>query len=460
MVLKEQRYLQLKLRTPVRCECDVLVVGGGCSGVSTAIAAARKGAKTVLVEKNSLLGGDMLAGGLMWLSYFNLYREFDAEPKQVVYGIAYEIAKRLEAEGASPGFYEDTAKWANESRGTHADRERIKGFFYELMEENGVTLYLNSMVTDAVMEDRNITGVIVQSKSDRFAIKAKVVIDASGDGDVAHYAGANCREYKNHGVGMAFGLSDVDLNRAYQYGTTKDAVCNIGFGNQGEMKDKIVQYSLRTYFIPELEAGQKASGIHNSFCVESSHEGEATYINGVNTYDSNIIDSRKSTDTVVRLRENIFKSVKFLNDTIPGYEKAYLNWTSQIAGARQTRYVECLCDILPEDAMNGVIPEDSIGLFAGFDAHYAGYVIKDAKWYGIPYRALIPKFVGNLLVLGRMLSSNFVTYMSTRLTVGCFVQGQAAGTAAALSIQSGCSVAELDVKKLREVLRDDGVYLG
>jgi ribulose 1,5-bisphosphate synthetase/thiazole synthase len=460
MILQKQKFLQEEYDNPVRRVCDVLVVGGGSAGISAAVAAARKGAGTILLERHPLLGGDMLAGGLSWLSYFNVFREFNAEPKQVVFGIAYEIAKRLMEEGSSPGFYEDMAQWTQESRGTHADRERIKGFFYELVEENGIELYLNSLVADTVVENGAVKGVVVQTGEERFAILAKVVIDASGDGDVACHAGANCREYPSHGVGMAFGLSNIDLNKTAAYGAEKKALTHLCYGTNGEMTDKLVKCGIRTYYIPELMPPQKECQIHNSFCVESAHEGEATYVNGVNTYDSNILDPRKSTDTLIRLRENIFKSVKFLNTYIPGFEHAHLNWTSQIAGARQTRYVECRYDISADDITYGVIPEDSIGLFGGQDAHYAGHVIKEGKWYGIPYRALIPKYVGNLLVVGRMLSSDFIAYMSTRLTIACMIQGQAAGTAAVLSMKEGCAVADVDVKELREILRNDGVYLG
>lgn len=89
-----------------------------------------------------------------------------------------------------------------------------------------------------------------------------------------------------------------------------------------------------------------------------------------------------------------------------------------------------------------------------------GYLIKDGGWYGIPYRALVPKFVGNLYVLGRMLSSEFISYMSTRLTIACFVEGQAAGTAAVMALRAGCQPAELDTNKLRTALVQAGVYLG
>lgn len=122
--------------------------------------------------------------------------------------------------------------------------------------------------------------------------------------------------------------------------------------------------------------------------------------------------------------------------------------------------MECLYDIPASDILNGVIHTDSIGLFGCQDTHYAGYLIKDGGWYGIPYRALVPKFVGNLYVLGRMLSSEFISYMSTRLTIACFVEGQAAGTAAVMALRAGCQPAELDTNKLRTALVQAGVYLG
>ena len=460
MKLQYKKYFQESANLPVKKECEILVVGGGCSGIAAAVAAARQGAKTILLERNFLLGGDALAGGLSWLSYFNLYHSFHAQPRQLVYGIGYEIARRLTDMGVTPGFYEDTGTWAQESRDIHADRESLKAFFQMFLEENGVEICYGAFVADAVMEKSDIRGVVVQEDTDRYVVLAGMVIDASGDGDVAFHAGANCHEYEVHGVGMAFGLSDVDLEKAAEYGESYNALTHLAYGTQGEMQGKLVKYGLRTNYVPGLTPKQQAAEIHSSFCVETVHEGEATYINGVNTPGSKIIDPVETTDTIVRLRENIIKSVAFLNENIPGFENARLSWTTPIAGARQTRYVECLYDIPASDILNGVIPEDSIGLFGCQDCHYAGYLIKDGGWYGIPYRALVPKFVGRLYVLGRMLSSEYLSYMSTRLTIACFVEGQAAGTAAVMALRSNCQPAELDTDRLRAKLVQDGVYLG
>jgi hypothetical protein len=460
MQLHYERVFKAENQLPVQAECDVLVVGGGCSGISAAVAAARRGAKTILLERNFLLGGDALAGGISWLSYFNLYHSFNTQPRQLVYGIAYEIASRLVEMGVTPGFYEDTAIWAQESRGIHADRERLKAFFQAFLSESGVEIRYGALAADAVMDGSDVKGVVVQDGSRRYAILAGMVVDASGDGDIACHAGANCREYEVHGVGMAFGVSDVDLEKAADYGRGYNALTHAAYGTQGEMKGKLVKYGLRTNYVPGLTPPQKASEIHSSFCIETVYDGEAPYINGVNTPGSKTIDPVEATDTILRLRENIVKSVAFLNEYIPGFEKARLSWTTPIAGARQTRYVECHYDIPASDILGGVIHTDSIGLFGSQDAHYAGYLIKDGGWYGIPYRALIPKFVGNLFAVGRMLSSHWISYMSTRLTIACFIEGQAAGTAAAMALQAGCRPAELDTGELRRALVQDGVYLG
>lgn len=451
---------------PVEKTCDVLIVGGGASGIAAAIAAARKGMKTVLVERNSLLGGDMLAGGLSWLSFYNLYREFQVPEKQAVFGIGYEITRRLLQMGGSPGFYEDIAPFTQESKGTHGDRECMRRLFLQMLKEAGVEVLLETLFLDAVVEEENyilgnvMRGALVQECRGRYVVRAEVVIDASGDGDVAWYAGANCKEYASHGVGMAFGMTNVDFEQALAYAREKNAVAHEAYGQEGEMRGKLVKYSLRTYFIPELFDKVKSSGIHNSFCVESCHEREASYINGVTTPQSNILDPKEATDTIIDLRRRLFRASDFLKENIPGFEEAQLCWCTPIPGARQTRCIDCQCSISGNDVENGVIPEDSIGLFGGHDGHYAGYKIKDGGWYGIPYRAMLPHFIRNLFTIGRMLSADWAAYMSTRLNVSCFVQGQAAGTAAAMAVREGIRIDQIDTGKLQKELKSDGVYLG
>jgi len=460
MSIQQKKYIKESFQTPIEESCDVLVVGGGAAGVVAAVAAARQGAKTILVECTPVLGGNMLAGGISWLSYFNVFKEFDAEPKQLVYGIAYELNQRLIKEGGAPGFYDDLGPHTQESRGTHADREVLKCTLLKFLEENGVTIYLRTFFVDAIMEDNAIKGGVFQFKSHRFGILAKNTIDTSGDADVAFRAGANCREYPGHNVGMSFGMSNVDFDKAVAYGEKHNALVHLCYATEGERKGKLCKYALRTGLIPELKEGVEESGIHSSFCMTISNDGEATYINGVNVPDGNGIDSEKTSETIILLREYIKRSAAFLREHIPGFENAYLNWTTQTVGSRQSRYVECDYDIPAEEISTGVIAADSIAIFGGQDAHYKGHTIEGGKWYGFPYRALLPKFVENLTVAGRMISSDWVSWMSTRLIVACFIEGQAAGTAAALAAAKNCTVRELPVDLLQATLKKDGVYFG
>lgn len=460
ITVHEQKMIHQTVLTPIRGDYDVVVAGGGASGIMAAVAAARHGVSVALIEYGPVMGGDMLAGGISWLSFFNLFGQFHTEPKQLLYGIPFEMIQKLEREGSSPGFYNDLGPETQESRGTHADREAIKQIFFHLAEENGIQVYLNTLVCGVLQEQGKIGGVILQSNTQRFIFRAKNVIDCTGDGDVAFLAGANCREFPSHGVGMAFGVSNVNFDRALDFGRSYNAMIHDCTGENGRYKGKLVKYALRTARIPELKEPVAASGIHSSFCMTISHDNEASYINGVNVPGGgNCLDSVKTTDTILDLRENIKKSAIFLQKEIPGFEKSYLSWSSPVIGPRRTRYVECEYDISQEHVQKGLIPEDSIGLFGSQDAHFLGHVIDGGKWYGIPYRALLPKFIDNMLVAGRMITSDWIAHMSTRLIGSCFLQGQAAGTAAALAVLSGCSVRELNITLLLQTLKKDNVYL-
>lgn len=453
--------IQETVCVPVRKKYDVIVAGGGTAGVLAAVAAARRGAQVALIECNALLGGDLLGGGISWLSYFNVFKQFNVEPKQLVFGLAYELIERLEAAGDSPGFYDDKGPETQESRGTHGDREGLRRMLFQMTKESGVAIYLDTLVCGVMKDGIRINGLILQSSAQRFALQAQVVIDCTGDGDVAHLAGANCHEFPNHGVGMAFGVSNVDFEKAFAFGRAHKALVHDCTGTKGRYAGKPVKFTLRTGKIPALKEGVRWSGIHSGFGTTIARDGEASYINGVNIAGGgNGLDSEKATHTIVTLRDNIKKSVRFLREEIPGFENAHLSWTTPVVGTRRARYVECEYDISAQHVAQGVIPEDSIGIFGSQDAHYLGHVIEGGKWYGIPYRALVPKFVENLLVAGRMISSDWIAHMSTRLIVSCFLQGQAAGTAAAMAARNGCTVRELDVKQLRNALREDGVYLG
>ena len=151
---------------------------------------------------------------------------------------------------------------------------------------------------------------------------------------------------------------------------------------------------------------------------------------------------------------------ELLKERVGGFENAFIDWLSPVTGIRFVRQVECDYDITQDDINNQIIPKDTIGLYGTQDAHSKGFDIKGGGYYGIPYRALLPKKVENLLVAGKMISSDWVVWMSTRLAGACFLQGQATGTAAAMAAKSGKTVRSLDTDELRSTLKKDGVFLG
>jgi hypothetical protein len=454
------KFITEKLETPVREECDVLVVGGGAAGIIAAAAAAKNGARTILVEANPVMGGDMLAGGVSWLSFFNHYKPWRAEKKQLIKGIPYEMVKRLQEVGGCPEFYEDDCELTQESFGTHGNREALINYLPQFLEEYGVKLYLKALMVGVVKDGDRLNGIIMEGKGGRHAILAKVVIDATGDGDVAAKSGAKCITYDDNFIGMAFGMGNVNLQKAYEFAEEKNIVTHIAYGDKGSERDHIVKLGMRLSNLEELKPYMDECCIHPGPVILSAHEDEATTINGVNMKQGNSLDPEGLTKTIVEMKKEMSKSAEFLKKHVPGFENAYLNWTGDVVGARRTRHVECEYAITENDVTNCVIPSDCIGLFGSQDAHFMGYDVKDGGWYGIPYRALLPKSVENLLVAGRMISPDGVAWMSTRLIGACFLQGQAVGTAAALAAKSGITPRDLDVALLQETLKKDGAYLG
>lgn len=456
-----RKYISESLKTPVRDECDVLVVGGGAAGIMSALAAAKNGARTILVESNTMLGGDMLSGGIVWLGFFNVYKPYNVAKKQLIKGVPEEVVKGLQKAGGSPGFYEDLGDLTQESVGTHVDREVMTDYLFSVMEEYGVKLYLKTTMSDIIKEGNEVKGIIIESKSGREAILSKTVVDASGDGDAAAKAGASFKSIKDHCIGMAFGMGNINLQTVLDFAREKNILVHLAYGDKGSDKDKIIRLGFRIGNIKELQQLRLESGIHTSPCILSSHENEGTYINGVNVeIGADGLDAEDLSKAIISLRHSVFKSAEFLRKYVPGFENAYLNWTSPAPGVRRTRCIECEFEITPSHIEDGIIPSDTIGLYGTQDAHYLGYEVKGGAWYGIPYRALLPKHVENLLVVGRMLSSDFVAHMSTRLIGACFLQGQAAGTAAALAAKIGVTPRNLDVPMLQRTLKKDGVFLG
>jgi hypothetical protein len=445
------------------CECDVLVVGGGTSGIVAALAAARNGAKTVLVERYGFLGGTLINGAVILHSFFNQYKAYPEAGKiQLVRGIAQEIVDRMVAAGGSLGHAEqEVGTTQYDPVITCIDHEMFKHEAFSMMVESDVKLYMHTLMTDVVSENGRIAGVVVENKSGRGIINAKVVIDTTGDADVAHRLGVKCFDLHKHmGVSMTFGLANIQPAKTLEFVRQYDGMLfQLARVDRGEGIDDIARLCFIVNKAEQFEDFVKAHPYINRPKMVCIYENNAAYVNVNGMSGINPVDADDLTRAEIELRKQISEIVAFFKENIPGFERCHLSWTADQACIRKSRIVDCEYDLTPEEIVDGTRFDDEIALFGYHDSN-PHVMIKNGGFYGIPYRALLPKGAENLLVAGRLITTDPVAHNSTRNTVACMAEGQAAGTAAALAVQTGVPPASIDVQALRAQLRRDGAYLG
>ena len=452
-------YIQETLSTPVRYQCDVLVCGGGTAGFVAALAAARNGADTLLIEHNGFIGGTLVNGAGPLHSFFNLYNAYpEAGRHQVVQGIAQELVDRLKARRQSPGHMEMKKGGNYDSVITLIDWEGFKALALEMLTEAGVRLLLHTDAVAVKKDGERLTHVIIQGKSGREAIAAKVVIDTTGDADVAELAG--CLTEKRHhttSVGMPFGMRNVDMKRLTAYLEEHDLITQLVLGEEQDPDNHAIRVGFDLKRVPEFTQYLTETGIWGPLGF-SLHEGEFTYINGTSVRNVDATDTIALSDAEVKLRMQVATLAQMLIDHIPGFENASICRTQDKIGVRLTRIVECEHVLTLDEIVDGTRFDDEVFLY-GFHDCAPRITIKDGKWFGFPYRALVPLKVDGLLVAGRCVTREWEAHMSTRNTVSCMAQGQAAGTAAALAARTGVLPRALDTDALRRLLREQKVFL-
>jgi hypothetical protein len=454
-------YEEASRQVPIKYDCDVLVVGGGTAGVVAALAAAETGADTILLEKAGFLGGALIHGAIVLHSFFNLYKPFPGVPKvQLVRGIPEKIVDAMIRAGGCPGHVEADLDADYDSVATCFDPETYKWVALELVEQAGVRLLLHTFVVDAFTESNKLQGVIAETKSGRIGIRAKVVVDCSGDADVAYYAGAECIDKKresDYAVANTFGMGNVDLPRARKYLEERGFLRRTAYGYKGSKTDDVIRLGFDLTGDEEFANQLKRMGIWGPMTA-STRPNQLTYINCTSVRGIDALEPEDMTKAEILLRRQIAEVVEFLQKNIPGFENAYLNWSCPGICIRRTRTVICEYDITNDDVTEGRGFPDEIARY-GFHDLAPTYMVKNGGSYGIPYRALLPVRVDNLLVAGRMITSDYKAHMSTRNTVCCMAQGHAAGTAAAMAAQRDQTPRELSVPDLQDMLEAQGVYL-
>jgi len=408
---------------------DVLIVGGGTAGVAAAVAAGRNGADALLIERYGFLGGTMTAG------LINPFMTFHAGKEQIIQGIFQEMIDRLKG---MDGYNERTKAF---------DAEAMKIVADQMVKEAGVKLLLHTCVIDAMVQENTIRGVEVHNKSGRQAILGKVVVDTTGDGDVAVMAGAP------HEKGRK------------EDGLTQPMTLNFRMG--GVDVDKMPPRQEINRLFGEAKAkGEVTIPRENVLWFPTTRKGEIHF----NTTRVVKVDGTKAEDLTyaeVEARRQMVELVNFLKGRISGFENAHLLMSGSQIGVRETRriigeYVMTGEDIVEARKFTDVIARGSYPI----DIHSPtgeGTVIKSpppGASYDIPYRCLVPKNVDNLLVAGRCVSSTHEAQAAIRVIPIVVAIGQAAGTAAALATRLNVPPRRLNVSLLQKTLREQGANLG
>lgn len=455
--------LEPEKKIPVWAKCDVLVGGGGTAGCVAALAAARGGADTVLLEQHGTLGGMLINGATALHSFFNTFGAFPGVPeKKVVEGIAQEIVDRCQAAGGSPGHVRVDPKVGafHDSYCTVIDHEVYKGVMAQMLREAGVRVLLHSCICDAIMEGNRIRGVVIENKSGRQAVLGGVTVDCTGDGDIAYLAGVPFTSgHEKYGVSLTFGISGVDVNRAAEYMDARGMLHQVARGSKSSRAEETyVRCAFDLSKDPALREKLQDMHIRAAF-VTSAQENCLTYVNALSVGGIDPTSAEDLTRAEMELRVRVLDAMNDLREAVPGFERAYISWTANQASVRMSRNFRCQYDLTNEECCAAKKFTDEVGYAAFHDLAPFGYNIKDAGWVGLPYRMMLPVDVEGLLLAGRMLCSEYEAQMIVRNTVACMVLGQGAGTAAALCAKSNVLPGQLNTDRLRACLKADGVYL-
>ncbi len=441
---------------------DVLVVGGGTAGCIAAIASARVGAKTLIIEKQECLGGQWTAGMLgLWVGFGN-------KEKVIVRGIPWEIRTKLKKLGAIVENNPETDPYAL------YDPETAKLVLDEIVgDEPNLSVYYNSTVIDVIMEDNAVAGAIVCAGSEEVVVSAKVIVDCSGDAVVAAKAGAPFWIQERsalHPVTVIGKFCNVDVDKLSDYYKKNppklDPPCNPAFGGfttfphleHYGLKDELKDIRLP----PRLEYFKKGWMVMFN---TTPHPGEVLW----NMTGDILLDCTHVEDVIkgeITSRKRLRDGLEVAKMCIPGMENAYIASTASLLGVRETRRIEGEYTISVEDATNARSFEDAValtGMAMGYHPADGTDIVmtplKKGATMGIPYRCLLPKKVENLLVAGRCTSYVPEVADTMRNMVQCMAMGEATGTAAALAVIEGVTPRALNIRSLRKKLSEQGVAL-
>jgi len=443
-------------KLPVR-KFDVVVAGAGTAGVVAALAAARQGAKTILIELKGYPGGTVVEGGTALHSFYNLWKAFPGVKKrQVVRGIPQQIIDRLYRSGGTTGHAEMSKGYDYDSVCTAVDTEIYKLVAFEMLVEAGVFVAVNTRLAGAIRRGARLEGVLTESRSGREAIYAKAFVDCTAYGDLAAFAGAKFSEPNDYAVCNSIGVGNVDVEKYHEFLASHKALTQYCEGLRSGNENRIVRLNGQAAKLPP-EFGVAAGKLGMSMTTTTLHDNYFMFIKINFKMHKSPTNRDEASKAELELRKRQAKAVELFRRFVPGCEKAFIARTSPSLNIRRGRLIVCDYDITHEDVIEGRHFDDDVFVY-GFHDSAPRLQVKNGGTYGIPYRALRVAEIDNLLVSGMMITSDHRAHMSTRNTVSCMGQGQASGTAAALCAAQNLGTRELAYADLRKVLEKDDVY--
>jgi hypothetical protein len=438
---------------PIR-DVDVIVAGGGTAGVVAALASARQGARTMLIELKGYTGGTATEGGTALHSFYNLWKAFPGVKKrQVVRGIPQTIIDNLIKVGGCSGHAEMSEGFNYDSVCTSIDTELYKVVTMEMLNQAGVIMFLNTRVVGAIMDASHVRGIITESRSGREAVYAKSFVDCTAYGDLAAFAGADYKEPNDYACCNSVGIGNVDIDKYSAFMKDNGGIEQLALGFRSGAPGKII----RTQGRLGEEFSAEAAKIGMSSVTTTVHDNYLMFIKCNYKVPGSILNRDDMAKAELQVRKRMARAVELFRKYVPGCEKAFMARTSPTLCIRRGRLISCDYDIKHEDVIDGRHFEDDVFVY-GFHDSAPRYQVKNGGTYGIPYRALCVKGIDNLYVSGMMITEDHRAHMSTRNTVSCMGQGQATGTAAALCAANNYDSRELPYSDLRNTLEKDDVY--